>query len=79
VSTLIYDGGSQAVARVGDTTGSGWMLFDPAVPTIYLAPDLGGTPGAYVPVLTFAGPPPPGTPGTFLAGVITSGNTKLLA
>ena len=79
VAELAFDGGTRAVARVDDSIQAGYLLFDPLIPTLYWAPDIGGIPGVYTPVLVTVGPPIPGAPGTALTGDVTSGNGKLLA
>ena len=88
VDLLEFDGGSKSVARVDDETANGYLIQDnapgPPAPTMTLwwAPESGapGVPGAYVLVQSNPGgaiTPPPGTPGTPVAGLIITGNDKL--
>jgi len=81
VTTLTFDGGTEDVARTNDTTDAGWLYLDVAVPALYYwAAD--SAPPVWQLVSSGVGPPgvPPPVLGTQIAnGLITSGNTKLLA
>lgn len=70
----------EEAARNTDPIIAGHLLWEPAVPTIYYAPDVLGVPGAYTAVITNPNspiPPIPATAGTALIGTITDGSGKV--
>ncbi len=86
VDEVVFDGGSQEVARNNDPTISGYLLWDASISTLYWAPELVpglGVPGVYTaiaPVPSPGNPPPVGyLPASVLIGHITDGCSKLKA
>ena len=82
VDLLEFDGGSKSVARVDDETIGGYLVQEPAGGAVYYAPDIGGIPGTYAQLpgsVASPNPPPPGSAGQPIEGLIITGNDKLKA